>query len=133
MASPLLPPPPQSRLTRHPSVTLSGGEYPPAGNLKDLSDNFNDLVRRVRALETAAKINSVRGVVGNAASCAAGACETATGFHTAGLAGLAAGQLSKRCVGSACTKLAAGIRAGITGAPKNSKSNHRKARKTRKL
>jgi hypothetical protein len=66
-----LPPKPQG-FSRSQSVTLSGGEYPTAHDLEELSDNFNDLVKRVRALETAAKINSVRGVTGNAASCAGG-------------------------------------------------------------
>lgn len=128
-----LPPKPQG-FSRSQSVTLSGGEYAPAQDLQELSDNFEDLVKRVRALETAAKINSVRGVTGNAASCAAGACETATGFHTAGLAGLAAGQLSKGCVGPACAKAVSRLTAAAsTGAPKNSKRKSRKSRKSRKL
>jgi len=126
-----LPPKPQG-FSRAQSVTLSGGEYAPAIDLEELSNNFDDLVRRVRALETAAKINSVRGVAGNAASCAAGACETATGFHTAGLAGLAAGQLTKGCVGPSCAKVVGRFTAS-TGAPKNSKRKSRKSRKSRKL
>lgn len=128
-----LPPKPQA-FTRALSVTLSGGEYPPAHDLQELSENFDHLVKRVRALETAAKINSVRGVAGDAASCAAGACETATGFHTVGLAGLAAGQLSKGCVGPTCAKAVGRLTgAASTGASKNSKRKSRKSRKTRKL
>ena len=132
-----LPPKPQA-FTRALSVTLSGGEYPHAVELEQLSKNFDHLVDRVRALETSATVASVKNKSGRVAGCIGAACETKC--PACGIVSLAAQEAAEGCVGEKCLRntkrnlynFRRFSRMFTTGQPKNTPHYPRKSRKSRK-